>query len=68
MRIREHLAQLVNKVHGADVHHHDIRRANLVRHSDGLIRLIDFNLSTANCTNASSCPDDVCLKYCEAAV
>ena len=61
--IRRHLDAVINDIHAAQIHHHDLRLDNIVCGVDGRLRIIDFRHSSIadECKAAELCPDQVFL-------
>jgi serine/threonine protein kinase len=61
--IRRHLDETIRNIHTANIHHHDLRLDNIVRGSDGQLRIIDFgHSSAADECKAAECQDQMYLK------
>lgn len=61
---RWHLGTIVWNLHQAGIHHHDLKKSNIVRSTADDLSMIDFGLSsTANSCKSECCIDWVWLRH-----
>ena len=59
-RTKNSAKNMIDRLHEAGWHHHDLRDGNIVGGDDGLLWLIDFESVTKveKCPLAEQCPDE----------
>ncbi|KAF8954000.1 hypothetical protein BDZ97DRAFT_552390 [Flammula alnicola] len=57
----QHLRIVVDRLHEAGIHHHDLKFDNIVRGADGVLRVIDFSNSVLSLDCTGDCSDEIWL-------